>query len=59
MPVLVEPKAADIPTSSYRWQLSQLAELQLEQELPPTGVLKPLLSLEKEAKGESTRLARL
>lgn len=44
---------------NQRLQLSQLAVLQLEQGLPPRGMLAPLSLLEKEAQGEITRLALL
>jgi len=45
---------------SYIWQVSQLvAEQELQEELPPIGADGPSLLLEKEAKAENIRLARL
>ena len=59
MPVLAGTIEADITHLSQRLQLSQLVVLQLEQGLPPRGVVIPLSLLEKEAKVESTRSALL
>jgi len=42
----------------YTWQLEQLLEEhELQEEVPPIAVDGPSLLLEKEAKGENTRLA--
>jgi len=49
----------DMLYSVYVLLLSQLLVLQLEQELPPTGELIPLSSLERQAKLDNIFSARL
>ena len=46
-------------TPAYVLQVSQLVALQPEQGLPPAEVIKPLASLEKQAKDDNTLSAGL
>ena len=59
MPVRAGMLAADMPHLNYMPQVSQLVALQLEHgdPEPATGEVKPLSSLEKQAKEDSFRSA--